>query len=95
MKTLIRHLVLSLLGIALVTTASAKDAPISREQCPAPVQAVIRAYEAQAKFESVSRDDKKKSGGPAVYEAKFDLPKGRKIEIHISPEGKVLQFEEK
>ena len=95
MKTLIRHLILPLLGIALVATASAKDEPISLEQCPAPVQAVIRAYQAQAKFEGVSRDDKKKSGGPAVYEAKFDLPKGRKIEIHISPEGKVLQFEEK
>jgi hypothetical protein len=95
MKTLIRPLVLSLLCTALVSGAAAKDTPISLQQCPAPVQAVIRAYEAQAKFESVTRDDKKKSGGPAVYEAKFDLPKGRKIEIHISPEGKVLQMEEK
>lgn len=95
MKTLIRRLAFLLLCTVFIPGAVAKDTPIGLQQCPAPVQAVIRAYEAQAKFESVTRDDKKKSGGPAVYEAKFDLPKGRKIEIHISPEGKVLQMEEK
>jgi hypothetical protein len=40
-------------------------------------------------------DEKKKSGGPAVYEAKFSLRNGKRIEVHISPEGKVLQFEDK
>ena len=95
MNALLRLLFLPLLGAALLSGAAAKDTPISFEQCPSTVQAVIRTYQAQAKFESVARDDKKKSGGPAVYEAKFDLPKGRKIEIHISSAGQVMHFEEK
>ena len=79
----------------LSSAASAKDAPMSVDQCPAPVQAMIRHYSAQGTFESVAFDEKKKSGGPAVYEAKFTLRGGRRIEVHISPEGKVVQFEEK
>jgi hypothetical protein len=30
-----------------------------------------------------------------VYEAKFSLKDGRRIEIHISAEGQVLQMEDK
>ena len=76
-------------------SASAKDAPIALEACPAPVQAVIRHYATQGTLEGVAVDEKKKTGGPAVYEAKFALPTGKRIEVHISPEGTVLQFEEK
>ena len=77
------------------SAAFAKDALMSVDQCPAPVQAMIRHYSAQGSFESVAFDEKKKSGGPAIYEAKFTLRNGRRIEVHISPEGKVVQFEEK
>ena len=79
----------------MVPFVLAKDTPITVDQCPAPVQAVIRHYSTQATFESVAYDEKKKAGGPPIYEAKFSLPNGKRIEVHISPEGKVVQFEEK
>ena len=81
--------------ILLSSAALAKDKPVAIGECPDRVQAVIRQYSTQATFESVALDEKKKTGGPAVYEAKFKLPTGKRIEVHISPEGKVIQFEEK
>ena len=78
-----------------VHTAGAKDKPVSVSDCPAAVQAVIKHYETQGKLEEVARDDKKKTGGPAVYEAKFELADGKRVEVHISTEGKVLQIENK
>ena len=84
-----------LAAILLPALALAKDAPIGLEQCPAPVQALINHYSKQGTLEGVTLDEKKKSGGPAVYEAKFTLTDGRRMEIHISPEGKVIKFEEK
>ena len=80
---------------ALSPYVAAKDQVITIAECPAPVQAVIRHYSIQGTLESVSKDEKKKSGGPVVYEAKFSLRNGKRTEVHISPEGKVLQFEEK
>lgn len=76
-------------------TAGAKDKPVNVSDCPAAVQTVIKHYETQGKLEEVARDDKKKSGGPAVYEAKFELADGRRVEVHIATDGKVLQIEEK
>ncbi|MDB6148881.1 MAG: hypothetical protein JWQ44_329 [Chthoniobacter sp.] len=75
--------------------ARAKDQPLTLEQCPVPVQDVIRQYTAHGTLESVALDAKKKSGGPATYEAKFNLKDGKRIEVHISAEGKVLGFEDK
>ncbi len=90
------------LSIALLAAASltpplalAKDEVINLEQCPAPVQAVIRHYSTQGTLDAIGVDKKAKSGGPAVYEAKFTVKSGNRIEVHISPEGKVLQMEEK
>jgi hypothetical protein len=83
------------IAFAILTPASAKDEPIQLEKCPQPVQAVIRSYETQGKLEEVALDEKKKTGGPAVYEAKFTLTGGRRIELHISPAGSVIQIEEK
>jgi len=86
----------TVLSITALTPASrAKDEPITFEKCPAAVQAVIRHYSTQGSLEGVTLDEKKKAGGPAVYEAKFSLRTGKRVEVHISPEGKVLQFEEK
>ena len=84
-----------LLSLRVSVVGWAKDTPLAINQCPAPVQAVIRHYSAQGTFESVALDEKKKSGGTAIYEAKFGLPNGKRIEVHISSEGRVLQFEEK
>jgi hypothetical protein len=75
--------------------ASGKDEVVKLSECPAPVQAVIRHYQGQGTLEEIGLDKKKKSGGPAVYEAKFALKDGRRIEIHVSSDGQVLQMEEK
>ena len=72
-----------------------KDDVVKLAECPEPVQAVVKHYQTQGTLEEIGLDKKKKSGGPAVYEAKFGLKDGRRIEIHISPDGKVLQMEEK
>lgn len=72
-----------------------KDEPVKLSECPEPVQAVIRHYQNQGTLEEIGLDKKKKAGGPAVYEAKFTITGGKRVEIHISPEGKVLQMEEK
>jgi hypothetical protein len=79
----------------LISQASAKDDPVKLEECPAAVQAVIRHYTSQATLEGIGLDKKSKSGGPPVYEAKFRGKDGNRVEVHISPEGKVLQFEQK
>jgi len=75
--------------------ASAKDKVVKLSECPEPVQAVVRHYQQQGTLEEIGMDEKKKAGGPAVYEAKFTINGGKRYEIHISPEGKVLQMEEK
>ena len=81
--------------LMLTPVASAKDEPIGLAQCPAPVQAVIRHYAQQGSLESIGLDRKTKSGGPAVYEAKFTVKDGNRVEVHISPDGKVIQMESK
>jgi hypothetical protein len=87
-----------LIIVALAATCgqlAAKDRVITINECPAPVQAIIRHYSSQATFEQVALDEKKKSGGPAVYEARFALRDGKRIEVHVSPQGQVLQLENK
>ena len=89
-----------LFAIACVISLSpvaawSKDKPVTLSECPTQVQAVIRHYQNQATLEEIGFDEKKKAGGPAVYEAKFSVQGGKRIEIHISAEGKVLQMEEK
>jgi hypothetical protein len=82
--------------ICLTLVASwAKDDPIGLSQCPAPVQAVIKQYSARGTLEGVAVDEKKKTGGPAVYEAKFTLKDGKRIEVHISAGGQVILVEDK
>ena len=88
-------LVLSATAFLITSAASGKDEPVTLEQCPAPVQAVIRHYSAQATLEGIGLDKKAKAGGPAVYEAKFKVKDGSRIEVHVSPEGRVLQMEKK
>lgn len=79
----------------LAAPLSAKDKPVSLEDCPPPVQAVIRQYSAQGSLEEIGKDEKKKSGGPAVYEAKFSMKSGKRFEVHIAADGRVLQMEAK
>jgi hypothetical protein len=83
------------LTLAFTATASAKDETVTIDQCPPPVQAILRSYQTQGQLEVIGLDKKKKSGGPAVYEAKFTLAGGRRIELHLSPNGSILQIEEK
>ena len=45
--------------------------------------------------DGVTLDEKKMSGGHPFYEAKFNPWNGQRVEVHISPEGKVLQVEGK
>ena len=84
--------------VAFAMTASplyAKDKVVQLEECPAPVQGIIKKYQAQGTLEEIGMDEKKKSGGPAVYEAKFALASGKRVEVHISAAGEVMKIEEK
>ena len=97
MKNILSIRLVFALHITSASSASlwAKDVPVNLDQCPAPVQATVRQYSAYGTMEAIALDEKKKSGGPAVYEAKFNFPNGKRIEVHISPEGKVLLVENK
>jgi hypothetical protein len=83
------------LSFLIAPLASAKDEVVALEQCPPPVQAVIRHYSAQATLEEIGLDKKAKSGGPAVYEAKFAVKDGSRIEVHIAADGRVVGMEKK
>jgi hypothetical protein len=85
----------ALLSLSSALCLQAKDRVVTLEQCPEAVQRVLKHYGTSAKIEEIGLDEKKKSGGPAVYEAKLALPDGRRLEVHISAEGSVLRFEEK
>jgi hypothetical protein len=97
MKTASSTLILNIAASALLlpSSAFAKDIPMSLDRCPGAVQTVVKQYSTRATFEEIALDMKKKSGGPAVYEAKFSLPDGKRIELHITTEGKILQIENK
>jgi hypothetical protein len=86
-----------LIAFALLLSgfASAKDDVITLDRCPVPVQKVIQQYASQNKIEEIGFDKKTKSGGPPVYEVKFTGQDGKRFEVHISPEGKVLEIEPK
>ena len=85
----------AIIAISFAGPAFAKDTPVDLEKCPAPVQAVVRQYLPHGRMEKIAFDEKKKSGGSPVYEAKFTLRDGKRIELHISPEGRLLQVENK
>lgn len=89
----------ALLGLATLAattlSVSAKDEDITLDRCPSPVQVTIREYAAKATLEKIGFDKKSKSGGPPVYEAKFTAAGGKRFEVHISPEGKVIEVEPK
>lgn len=74
---------------------SGKDVPVSLENAPAPVQAAVKQYQPYGTLESIEYDENKKSGKPAVYEAKFILKDGKRLGVYISPEGKILRAENK
>lgn len=96
MNNLKLTLIGSAFAILLVAgSAFAKDKPVNLDACPAAVQAIIQQYQSRGTLEEIALDEKKKSGGPAVYEAKFSLPDGNRIEVHISAEGSVLKVEDK
>ena len=82
-------------SMAAAFPALAKDAPITIEQCPEPVQKVIREYQAKGQLQKIGRDEKKKSGGPPVYEARFKMADAGEIEVHIATTGAVLTIEHK
>ena len=86
---------IALATLILAATASAKDKPVDLSKCPVPVQNVVKQYLAHGTMEEIAYDEKKKSGGQPVYEAKFSLKDGRRIELHISPDGRLLQVENK
>ncbi|RYD63959.1 MAG: hypothetical protein EOP84_33145 [Verrucomicrobiaceae bacterium] len=95
MKTFVLPLLTFFAGLSLVSSAAAKDKPVQLAECPAAVQTVIQQYSAKGTLEEIGLDEKKKSGGPAVYEAKFTLADGNRIEVHIAADGRVITEEKK
>ena len=75
--------------------ATAKDEIITIDRCPVPVQKIIQSYSAQHKLEEIGYDQRKKEGGSPRFEVKFESKDGKRFEVHISPDGKVLEIEPK
>jgi len=95
MKTRTCFAVFFIVSFISLATSRAKDDPIELSNCPAPVQATIKQYSARGTLEGIAVDQRKKAGGPAVYEAKFSLTDGKRIEVHISAAGQVILVEDK
>jgi hypothetical protein len=84
---------IALLAIGLLSTlSSAKDVKTTLEQCPAPVQNIVRQYSAAGTFQEI---EVKKGSGEDMYEAKFVGKEGQKIKIILAPNGQVVGHETK
>lgn len=92
MKTPTLLIIAALLAPCFV---AAKDDIITIDRCPAPVQKTIQYYAAQHKLEEIGYDKRQKEGGTPRFEVKFESKDGKRFEVHISPDGKVLEIEPK
>jgi len=59
--------------------------------CPAAVQKAFQDYANGVQFKNVEKDTKK--DGRIVYEAKGKTADGRKIEIKVEDDGRLVKFE--
>jgi hypothetical protein len=76
--------------LALSLAAFAKDKEITLEQCPPGVKARIAEYQQKFTLEKVELEGK---SDPQNYGAKFTSPDGRRFEIILSADGKVINTE--
>ena len=83
------------MSVTIAPSASAKDKPIQLTECPAAVQKAIQESSAKGTLEEIGVDEKKKTGGPAIYEAKFTLADGNRVEVHFSADGQIVTEEKK
>jgi hypothetical protein len=86
--------ILCILAVSMSGLVSAKDDLVTFDQCPPAVKQVIQQYSVKYKLETIGYD-KTTGGGPPRYEVKFTGGDGKRFEVHISLEGKVLEIEPK
>jgi hypothetical protein len=90
------HIKVGLLTIALVLAqvlpSAAKEEKVKLSDCPAAVQKTIKEQADGGKILEIEKETKK--DGTVVYEAEIKKADGKKIEVEVAEDGKLLDTEE-
>ena len=84
-------LVIGLLVAAPGCTESEKEVSLKFADCPAAVQKTITDYAGGVKFPDIDKETKQ--DGRVVYEAKGKKADGKKIEIKVAADGRLVGLE--
>lgn len=94
MKTKVLLAVLLPAAMALATSAFA-DEKVQWTDVPPQVQKTITSHSGGGKIMEVEKDAKLIDGKPVtVYEAEVTKPDGKKIEIKVAEDGKLIKVED-
>lgn len=84
-------LVAAAVMLAQVLPAAAKEEKVKLSDCPAAVQKTIKEQAEGGKILEIEKETKK--DGSVVYEAEIKKSDGKKIEIEVAEDGKLLDTE--
>ena len=85
-----KYTLITTLALAGITFAAEESTPVKFGELPAPVAAAIKAAAGDAKFTDITKE---KEDGIVAYAAAWKA-KGRKHEVTVGEDGKVLGLEE-
>ena len=81
------------LGLAVALTGCARSETSEKEtklsDCPPAVQQTLRQYAEGGKIERIKKEFEE---GKTVYEAKIKTADGKKMEVEVTPDGKVVKL---
>jgi len=92
-----RAFLLLVLPITMAYAASsfAKDEKVEWSQVPAAVQKTITENARGGKVEKIEKETESKDGKPVTfYEAKVKKPDGKKFEIEVGEDGKLIKIDD-
>src|SRR4026209_1685939 len=80
------------LALALPAAAIAKEEKVKLEDCPAAVQKTIKEKAGDGKIIEVDKETTK--DGKVVYEAEVRKANGKKVDIRVAEDGKLIKVED-
>lgn len=91
-----KRILLSTAAIVFAVSACAgKEARVEWSEVPAVVQRTITHHAEGGEIEEVEKEIKLKNGNTVtIYEAEVKRPDGKKIEIKVGEDGKLIELEE-
>ena len=81
--------------MAYAASSFAKDEKVEWSQVPAAVQKTITENARGGKVEKIEKETESKGGKPVTfYEAKVKKPDGKKFEIEVGEDGKLIKIDD-